>query len=182
MMAGVGGHTVKGQLTPRIEQNLPEILSTLAICNGNANEASRRLRIAGIPVHTSTIGRLRDRYADVYQQRRQELAPQIEETFAADLLENAAEATAMVKRLIDETGKRLDEGSIEEPARAARELSQVTQQSIDKRLAVQGRPTQIVESRNIAEIIKTLEGKRILEVIESTAIEEEPDDRDRANP
>lgn len=170
------GFLTRGDMLPATRENIEQILTTLALCNGNAAEARRRLKEVGLSTSDKTIARIRDRYPDLYRQRRAELAPAIEEGLAADLLENAAEATATVRSLIAETRRRLEEGTLEEPARAARELSQVTTQSVDKRLAIQGRPTQITEVRDVAEIIRALEGKGIVSVIESTAIEQEPDD------
>ena len=176
------GFVVKGTLYPSTLEKTSEILTTLALCNGNASEARRQLKEAGLSTTVRTVMRVRDRHPDLYRQRRAELAPVIEEGLAADLLDNAAEATATVRSLIAETRRRLEEGTLDEPARAARELSQVTTQSVDKRLAIQGRPTQITEVRDVAEIIRALEGRGIVSVIDATAIEEETDDRDTADP
>jgi hypothetical protein len=179
------GTTIKGDFMPATREKIDDVITALVLSNGSTTEARRRLKEAGVAMGSATIALIRDRNAALYQQRRQELAPQLEAQVADDLLENAARSTALVGKLIAETGRRLEEGTIDEPARAARDLSQVTQQSVDKRLAIQGRPTEIREVRDVAEIIKALEGKGIVSVIDATAIEEpekEPDDRDRANP
>jgi hypothetical protein len=42
-------------------------------------------------------------------------------------------------------------------------------QATDKRLAVQGRPTQITEHRDVAEIVRRLQAIGVIEVIDSTA-------------
>jgi hypothetical protein len=44
-------------------------------------------------------------------------------------------------------------------------VAQVASQAIEKRLAIQGRPTQIVEHRDVAEIVRALEALGVVEVV-----------------
>jgi hypothetical protein len=52
----------------------------------------------------------------------------------------------------------LNEGRIPDPSRVARDISQIRTQGIDKRLALQGRPTQIQANRSVDELVRALEG------------------------
>jgi hypothetical protein len=114
-------------------------------------------------------------YSDRYRKRRAELAPLIEEKLAGDLLGNAALASDVTALAITKTRELLEEGRIADPSRVARDLSQVGTQAVDKRLALQGRPSQIVEHRDVSEIIRALEGMKVVQPalsVDSTAIEE----------
>jgi len=168
-------------LDVRTMEKIDEVITALALSNGHIERARRRLRENGLPTNTRTVERIRDANVGAYQDRRRELAPQIEDQLAADLLDNATEATEAAKLLVAETRRQLDAGTIDDPARAARELSQVATQAIDKRLAIMGRPTAIVENRNYAEILRALAAKGIVEVIDASAIEEpnRKDEHDR---
>jgi hypothetical protein len=108
-----------------------------------------------------------------YEQVRRELAPRLEASLAGDLLDNARLATQVENVAIERTLKLLNEGRVRDPSRVARDLSQVATQSVDKRLALQGRPTQIVENRNVDEMIRSLEGLGVAKqvTIETTAME-----------
>lgn len=110
-----------------------------------------------------------------YEQVRKQLAPQLEGSLASDLLDNARLATEVERVAIERTGQLLREGRISDPSRVARDLSQLRTQAIDKRLALQGRPSQIVENRNVDELVRALEGMGVAEQvsIESTAVEDE---------
>lgn len=106
-----------------------------------------------------------------FEERRDELAPALEAIFANDLLDNARRASLITSIALDKTRELLERGKVEDPARVARDLSQVMSQSVEKRLAVQGRPTQIVEHRDVGEIVRALEAMKVIQVVDSTAIE-----------
>jgi hypothetical protein len=110
-------------------------------------------------------------YAERFEKRRLELAPAVEAKLANDLLDNARRAQLGMKLAVKRTYEKLKRGEIDDPARAARDLSQVATQSIDKRLAILGRPTVITEHRDVAEIIRALEGLKVAQIIDGTAEE-----------
>jgi hypothetical protein len=103
-----------------------------------------------------------------YRQRREELAPQLEGMFANDLLDNMRRATLAVKLAIEKTEDLLKAGKVADPSRVGRDLSQVMAQSVDKRLALQGRPTQLVEDRDVGEILRKLQALGVIEVVDGT--------------
>ena len=104
-----------------------------------------------------------------YEKRREELAPQDEGMFANDLLDAARRANVTIKFAIENTHELLEAGKVADPARIARALSQVMAQSVDKRLAVQGRPTQITEHTDAEEIVRQLQAMGVIRVVNSTA-------------
>jgi hypothetical protein len=141
-------------------------------------EVASYLEDEGISTTVEKLEVWRDRmYADRLQKRRAELAPVIEARLAADMLDNATLASDVTRLAIAKTRDMLEAGRVADPSRVARDLSQVATQAVDKRLALQGRPTQIVEHRDTAEIIRKLEGMGVAvqaesAAIDSTAIEE----------
>jgi siroheme synthase (precorrin-2 oxidase/ferrochelatase) len=123
------------------------------------DDAVEVLKEQGIQTTTGVLEVWRDREPAIrerYQQRRQELAPQLEGKFANDLLDNGRRGTLAVRLAVEETIKRLEDGTVADPSKAARDISQVVAQSVDKRLAIQGWPTQIVEHRDVNEILRQL--------------------------
>jgi hypothetical protein len=145
---------------------------TAMLLSPTLDDAVHVLKLQGVATTVEHLRVWRDRdpaIRDRYEERRQELAPQIEGRFANDLLDNAQRATAVITVAIDKTRELLDDGKVQDPARVARDLSQVMAQAVDKRLAIQGRPTQITEHRDIDAIIRQLQAKGVIEVIDSTA-------------
>ncbi|HTA98678.1 MAG TPA: hypothetical protein VK730_13680 [Solirubrobacteraceae bacterium] len=137
-------------------------------------EAVDYLASEGITTTESKLKVWRDTmYADRVRKRREQIAPLIEEKLASDLLGNATLASDVTALAIQKTREMLEDGKIADPSRVARDLSQVGTQAVDKRLALQGRPTQITEHRDVSEIIRALEGmKVVVSSVDSTAIEE----------
>jgi hypothetical protein len=113
-----------------------------------------------------------NKFADRYQKRRKELGPKIEAMLADDMLGNARLASEVEKLAIEQTAKLLKQGKVQDPSRVARDLKQTQTQGIDKRLAMEGRPTQIHESRNVDELVRALEGMGVARQVEVTQIEQ----------
>lgn len=111
---------------------------------------------------------------EVLEKRRNELAPLIEGELANRLLTVAGRAAAATELAVQKTQEMLDQDKVRDPSRVARDLAQVTAQSIEKRLSIQGRPTQIVEHRDVNEILRGLQKLGIVHVdaIEGSASEE----------
>ncbi len=112
--------------------------------------------------------------SDDLEKVRQELAPKLEANLTLKLGDEARRATSIVELALERTQARLQRNDISEPWKVAREVSQVRTQGIDKKLALEGRPTAIHETRNTDEVIRQLEamGVATQTVIEGTAVEE----------
>lgn len=111
-------------------------------------------------------------YYEPYLKRREQLAPRLEAKLAEDLLSEAGRATEAVAFCVERTHEMLQKDEIRDPARAARDLSQIRTQAIDKRLALQGRPTSVTVNLDPETILKRLEAKGLIHDAEGTAIEE----------
>lgn len=108
-----------------------------------------------------------------YQRRRAELAPAVEAKLADDMLSNAAKATLLESLCFERIQVLLEGNELRDPARVARDLSQIRTQAIDKRLALQGRPTTITSSRSMEEVLRQLESMNVVKRVdvEGDAIE-----------
>lgn len=114
--------------------------------------------------------------ADRFLARREELAATKERMVAADLLDNTELGTQVVRMALRRTLEKLEADTVDDPSRVARDVSQVVSQQVEKRLALQGRPTQITEVRDVSEIVRALAGMKVVQVIDSTAVEEDADE------
>ena len=150
---------------------------TAMILTDSLNQAVDVLKEQGFTTTEATLEQLRSHNLrrERYEQRRNELAPVLEGMHANDLLDTARLATTVGNLAIAKTKELLETGQIRDPAvasKVARDLSQVSTQSIDKRLAVQGRPTTITEHRDVREIVRALEALKVVQVIDSTGVDE----------
>jgi hypothetical protein len=120
---------------------------------------------------------LKRRFPEWEEKVRAQLAPRIEARAANDMLDIATLCGQVEREAVLLTYQFLDEGKIADPSKAARDLADVKAKNIDKRLALQGRPTSIVEMRKPDEILRALEGLGIFKPTDAeTTAEEIPDE------
>jgi hypothetical protein len=161
-------------LSRHSEVDIERAITAMIVCP-TLEDAVEALEEQGIQTTIGVLEVWRDREPGIserYAKRREELAPQLEGVFANDLLDNARRSSLVIQLAIDETKQRLETGTVAEPSRVARDLSQVMSQAVDKRLAIQGRPTQITEHRDVNEILRQLVALGVFKIddaIESTA-------------
>lgn len=145
------------------------------IAHPTYSEAERALKEQGYSVPAATLSKwAREDHVVRFEKLREQWAPQIEAQLANNFLDNARLAAEAEREAIERSRQMLQNGRAQDPSRMARDLSQVKSQSVDKRLALQGRPTQITEKRNVNQIIGRLLQMKAVKMIESTA-EEIPD-------
>jgi hypothetical protein len=148
---------------------------TAMIATPSLDDAIEVLKEQGFTTTPAALEQLRSSplRRDRYEQRRTELAPLLESMFANDLLDTAMLAQRVETLAIHKTRELLEAGRISDPSKVARDLSQVATQAVDKRLAIQGRPTTIVEHRDVNEILRQLEAMKVVQVIEGTVTEDD---------
>ena len=160
-------------LSRKNDVDVETAITAMIVCP-TLDDAVEVLKGQGIQTTTGVLEVWRDREPAIrerYQKRREELAPQLEGIFANDLLDNGRRGTLAIRLAVEETIKRLEDGTVADPSKVARDISQVVAQSVDKRLAIQGRPTQIVEVRDVNEIVRQLVALGVVhdDAIDSTA-------------
>lgn len=162
-------------LSPKIESGEELALAAIA-AHPTLEQAVAYLKEAHNIVTTEANLQVRsNRHRERIEEMREELAPRIEAIRANDMLDNAGLATELERMCMERLQTQLENGQVRDPARVARDLADLKAKNVDKRLAVQGRPTQIVETRKMGEIVKALEGLGVARqvTVESTAEEEE---------
>ena len=117
------------------------------------------------PEYLATIVRMKPKQ---YEELRERIAPFKEKILTHNLMDNALYASEVTRVGMEQLMQKLEAGHIkpEYLSRVARDVADVQAKSIDKKLALEGRPTTIVENRSPQEIIRQLERKGVLKQIE----------------
>ena len=155
-------------LTHREPLGIEHALSAIA-CFPRLEDAVQHLEANGYKTTVLQLENMKHAQADRVQEIRQEHAPRLEALLADDMLDNARLAGFAERIALEATIDRLQTGKANDPSRVARDISQVKTQSIDKRLALQGRPSQVIETRDVAELVRALVGLGVAEVVDSGA-------------
>ena len=150
------------------EINTEMALSAIATCPTMAH-ASTLLKGQGITCTPAKLRVMASLHSEELDKLRERVAPKIEAAAANNMLSTVWEASEVQNLAIERAKEMLEEGRIADPSKVARDLADVMAKNVDKRLALQGRPTQISEHRNSDEIIRALEGMGIAERVEITA-------------
>jgi hypothetical protein len=145
-------------------------------CFPDLKQAKQYMSEQGYDLSIPALETIRRNKGPELEKVREEVAPKLEASLANDMLDNARIATEVERLAIERTKTLLAEGRIADPSRVARDLSQIKTQSIDKRLALQGRPTQITEHRDVSELVNALVGMKVAEVVEVGALPEATDE------
>lgn len=113
------------------------------------------------------LDQLRVRLSEQREKVRREIAPKREEGVTLDMLDEVVDLTAVMQLATQRVEEKLRANTIVDAAKALRDLSQVRTQTIDKKLALEGRPTSITESRTTDELVRSLEALGVAKQIEA---------------
>lgn len=158
------------------EQEIELGLTVLALSAGNCGRAARRLKQEhGVAIHRVTLSRWRDAYASRYEEVRLERAPQIQERIAAATEEVALRGAELTMATLHEYEQHIGELTPRELSSAARDMSVITGVAVDKTLHSRERPivARTRETRDIGEIIRSLESLGVLHEIEPPVLDAE---------
>jgi hypothetical protein len=150
-------------------EQIDDALTALIAMAGNATGAVKYLKSAGkrAPASQTLLNWARTVHWERYEELREKVAGARENTLANDYLDAAAYATEGARLATKKAIERLNAGKDEDPARTAANLTTVAQKSTDKRLSLQGRPTQIIENRNVEELFRSLAAMGVLKLPEA---------------
>lgn len=154
------------------ELNTELALSAIATCPTMAHATVLLKEKHGVICTPAKLRVVASHHPEELDKLRERIAPKVEAATANNMLTNAWEATEVESLAIERAREMLEEGRIADPSKVARDLADVKAKNVDKRLALQGRPTQISEHRNTDEIVRALEGMGVAQrvSVESTAI------------
>ena len=123
---------------------------------GSSVEAHRNLAAEGLAVNDRTLREWKYKYAARYEQLRTEHAAKVEERIVEQCRNTAALAASVERAGLTADLEKIEKGDARDPSTSARNASVVKGINVDKMLALSGRPTQIVEKRDPAEIMRKL--------------------------
>lgn len=156
----MGNHSPNGE-PPYTQGEIDDALTALIAFAGNATGAVRYLKEQGkrAPSYGTLLAWSRTKHWERYEELREKVAQNLENTLANDYLQAAQAATAAAGKAIRKAEERIDKDKDEDPARTAANLMSVARMATDKRLSLQGRPTQIHENRDATAILRGLVAK-----------------------
>lgn len=159
------GRPRSATLTKRYSrEEIDHALLQLYLVGGNTWRVADQL---GIPDRT-----LRDwlvRHADRYEELAQKHGPKLEQQVVRQLEQNVIHAGEATRQAIAKSLEQLEAGEAKDPAATARNLATVQGIAVDKMLTLTGRPAQITEHRDTAQIMRALKQTAPNLFIEGTA-------------
>jgi hypothetical protein len=147
----------KGEILthPRNKYSAAEMeyaLLELALMNDNLARTARK-----VGIDSGTLGKWRNKYAERYEDIKARVAPMVEKQIVAQARINARKAAEVAEHLLDKVDE--DGLSLGDRAQAAKAFNQVSigmGVQIDKTLLLEGRPTEILETRDAQAMLKEL--------------------------
>ena len=103
-----------------------------------------------------------------YEELRAKIVPIKEKRLAHNMLDDALYASEVTREAMSQLKGRLEEGKIppEYLSRVARHAQDVETKAVDKKLALENRPSHITETRTPAELLRSLERLGVMKQIE----------------
>jgi hypothetical protein len=154
-----------------------EVSTTMALTaiatHPTLQDASDFLQAEGVRCSTAKLEVLSRLKRDEIEQLRDKAAPMLERIVANNALDIAQLATTAESIALERCIELLNSGKVADPSKVARDIADVKAKNIDKRLALQGRPTTITQDRSIEELTRALVGMGVAQVVDVTVIEEE---------
>lgn len=164
------------------QEEIDRCLTALVAWSGNAAAAVRFLHSEAtedqrVPTGSTLIEWSRTIHWERYEQIRDTWAGKVEQTVVNDMRDAAREAIEVQRIAVGKAKERLEANKDDDPGRTAANLARTASANTDKLLSLSGRPTQITESRNVGEILRSLVAKGVLTLPDEPAqIEATADD------
>lgn len=119
----------------------------------------------GLRTKPSILKTMSKRFPEQYEELRAKIVPLKEKTLAHNMLDNGLYASEATRIAMDQLVQRLQENRIppEYLSRVARDIADVQTKSVDKKLALENRPTVITETRSAPEILRKLQDMGVID-------------------
>lgn len=173
--------TERGAIIQHTDDEVTLAFKLLTLSGGNLKETSRQLAAEGFKIHRNTLRSWRDRsFPRRYAEVRRELGKEVSEEIAGRALERALEYDEAEKLYVQEAIKKLPFVDPNHLAKNALSLASAKSHSIQNAQLLRDKPTAIVETKGVDELVAVLErtgvAKKVdVEVIDGDAEEvEEP--------
>lgn len=153
-------------------------LRLLILNKGNVLRTVDQLEEKGCSLHRNTLSKWRDQqFPTRFARLRYELGPDVTEHLAGDALEIANLAAEAERQYIAKAIDKLDEVDPNHLAKNAHSLANAKATNIQAAQPLRDKPTQIIETRSVEELIGELERLKVLKpdraVIDAEAVDED---------
>lgn len=150
---------------PWPEEHIAAGLMAMIAWAGNASAASRYLKSEkDLLISPGVLSAWKTQHAIRYDELREQYAGQMESNLAHEFRDVARLAVDVQRLALEKATARMLAGDEHDPARVAANAARVAQSNTDKLLSLTGRPTQITETRNLGEILRSLAAKGVLDL------------------
>jgi hypothetical protein len=158
------------------DAEVDQILTAVIRHDGQIETAVRELEADGIGVHANTIKRwLEYKHLDRYNDLRQKYADDVEADLIHQYRKVSRQAVDVQSLALEKAIERLETGKDKDPSRTAVNAATVADKMTTKMLSLSGRPTQIHETRNPLEIMRSLAALGVVKIDIPDAEVVEPD-------
>ncbi len=159
--------THSGPAAPFNQEEIDQALTAMVAYAGKAHTACKYLEANGapnlrVPTGATLMEWSRTTHWERYEQLREQWASKVEQSVSNDLRDGLRDAVEVQRIAVEKARERLEAGRDDDPARSAANLARVAATNADKLLSLTGRPSQITESRNVNEILRSLVAKGVL--------------------
>lgn len=167
----------RGKRLQHTEAEVDAALRLLVVNGGSPKATSKMLTEEGMPVNEKTIQWWRDNsFPMLYRRLRKELGREVGEQIAGKALERALQADEAEQAYIAAAIDRVDEVEPNHLAKNALALANAKATNIEKAQVLRHEPNEIVETRDVGDIVGVLERLGVAEkreAITAEVVEEE---------
>ncbi len=157
-------------ISTKNDMQMELVFATVAATNNYA-EAVELLKEHKLQTNERVIENYCRHNPERLAEARKALLPRLEEALTSNLLNNALKASEVTRTAVERTQEMLESGRCQDPSKTARDLADVVSKSVEKKALLEGKPTSVHETRNVAEIMNALERTVPGIFIDSTAEE-----------
>lgn len=166
--------TENGQRLQFSEREVEIVLKALALNGGRHVPTSEFVNEQGIAISQTSVKAWRDKqFPRLYLRLRRELSRDIGEDIAGKAMERALQADAAEQLYIEAASNKVDQVEPNHLAKNALALANAKSQNIEKAQLLRHEPTEIVETRDIGDLVGVLERLGVVEKPKQVAIEHE---------
>ena len=139
-------------------EEVDNALTAVIAYSGNVWAAIRYLDEQGMrhPSDPVLRGWIKTKHWERYEELREKFAAKRETTLVNNYLDVSIRATEAMDKAVDRAIEKLEKDEDNDPGRTAANLMMVARAATDKRLTMQGKPTQISENRDATQILRGL--------------------------
>lgn len=156
--------TERGRRLQYTEEEVENALKIVVLNGGSHLKAASFLREEGIDLKATTLAKWRDRsFPRLYLRLRKELSREIGEDIAGRALERALQADNAEALYLQAAAEKVDQVDPNHLAKNAFALANAKGHNIEKAQLLRHEPTEIVETRDIGDLVGVLERLKVIE-------------------